>query len=230
MPKTMTLKPLLAVAAAAVAILGFSVNALPAEEENIRMVPNVPVPMRDGVILATDIYLPAPAGRYPVLLNRSPYGKAGGKGEAVFFAHHGYAVVIQDTRGRYDSDGAWYAFAHDPDDGQDSIAWAGRQPWSNGKVVTIGDSYNAMDQWLAATRDNPALAGMITGFCPSDLYGTTIYPGGAFKLGMMAWALQTGRHTLLGVTSFLDWPKLLGHLPVSAALEQAGFRQPFYDD
>ncbi len=153
-----------------------------------------------------------------------------GKGEALYFAPHGYAVVIEDARGRYDSDGVWYAFKHEPDDGQDTIAWAARQAWSNGKVVTIGDSYNAMVQWLAATRSNPALAGMITGFGPSDLYRTTLYPGGAFKLGMMSWALQTGRHTLLGANDLLDWTELLRHLPVSDDLEHEGFHQPFYDD
>lgn len=224
------MRPYAVVALASGVILCLSLTAPGAAEESIRMVPNVPVPMRDGTILAADIYLPAQTGRYPVLLERSPYGKAGGKGAGVYFAPHGYAVVIQDTRGRYDSDGAWYAFAHEPDDGQDTIAWAARQPWSNGKVVTMGDSYNAMDQWLAATRDNPALAGMITGFCPSDLYSTTVYPGGAFKLGMMSWAIQTARHTLLGVGDFIHWPELLGHLPVSSAREEVGFHQPFYDD
>ncbi len=220
------------VGAAAISLLLSSI-ALSSQDSsipNIRMFPNVSVPMRDGVILAADVYLPAPMGRYPVLLERSPYGKAGGKGEGTYFASNGYAVVVQDTRGRYDSDGAWYAFAHEPDDGQDTIAWAARQSWSNGKVVTIGDSYNAMDQWLAAERDNPALAGMIAGFGPSDLYSTTVYPGGAFKLGMMSWALQTARHTLLGVNTFLDWPNLLAHLPVSAALDETGFHQGFYND
>jgi putative CocE/NonD family hydrolase len=226
----MNMKFFTMIAAVTLAILCPSLNVLTAAEANIRMVPNVPVPLRDGTILAADVYLPAETGRYPVLIDRTPYGKAGGKGEGVYFAPHGYAVVIQDTRGRYDSDGDWCAFTHEADDGQDTIAWAARQPWSNGKVVTMGASYNAMDQWLAATRDNPALAAMITGFCPSDLYGTTIYPGGAFKLGMMAWAIQTGRHTLLGVTAFLHWPDLLGHLPVSVALEEAGFNQPFYND
>ncbi len=222
---------ILAKAAATILLLpAFALTAQTSPDPNIRMLPNVSVPMRDGVILAADVYLPAESGRYPVLLERSPYGKAGGKGEGIYFAKHGYVVVVQDTRGRYDSDGVWYAFAHEPGDGQDTIAWAARQSWSNGKVVTIGGSYNAMDQWLAATRDNPALAGMIAGFGPSDLYSTTVYPGGAFKLGMMSWALQTGRHTLIGVNDFLDWPNLLRHLPVSAALEEAGFNQPFYND
>jgi len=224
-PKLFALK-----ATTCILLLALSIPVRGAEAENVRMTPNVPVRMRDGTVLAADVYLPAAAGRYPVLINRTPYGKAGGKGEGVFFAPHGYAVVIQDTRGRYDSDGVWYAFRHEASDGQDTIAWAAHQPWSNGKVVTMGASYNAMDQWLAATRPNPALAAMITGFCPSDLFITTVYPGGAFKLGMMSWALQTGRHTLLGVTSFLDWPALLRHLPVNWDLAAAGFDQPFYND
>lgn len=226
----MSLKALTALAATTVALLILSSLAPAAAQEPLRLFPNVTIPMRDGTLLAADVYLPNQPGRYPVLLERTPYGKAGGKGEALYFAPHGYAVVIEDTRGRYDSDGVWYAFAHDPDDGQDTIAWAARQPWSDGKVVTIGDSYNAMDQWLAATRNNPALAGMIVGFGPADLYRTTVYPGGAFKLGMMQWALQTGRHTLLTTGTLLDWPQLLGHLPVSAALAQVGFQQPFYSD
>ena len=220
-------KTALAVVALFVSVGGL---VLAADQPPVRLLPNVPVPMRDGTILAADVYLPAPSGRYPVLLERTPYGKAGGKGEALYFAPHGYAVVVEDARGRYDSDGVWYAFKHEPDDGQDTIAWAARQAWSNGKVVTIGDSYNAMVQWLAATRSNPALAGMITGFGPSDLYRTTLYPGGAFKLGMMSWALQTGRHTLLGANDLLDWTELLRHLPVSDDLEHEGFHQPFYDD
>jgi uncharacterized protein len=216
--------------ATAAAHVGLAIVAVGASEGAVRLLPNVSVPMRDGTILAADVYLPASAGRYPVLLERTPYGKAGGKGEAVYFAPHSYAVVIQDTRGRYDSDGDWYAFKHEADDGQDTIAWAARQPWSNGKVITIGDSYNAMDQWLAATRVNPALTAMITGFGPSDLYRTTVYPGGAFKLGLMSWALQTGRHTLLGAGDRLPWTELLGHLPVSSILQEVGFHQPFYND
>src|SRR5208283_1753629 len=70
----------------------------------------------------------------------------------------------------------------------------------------------------------------IAGFGPSDLYSTTVYPGGAFKLGMMSWALQTGRHVLLGANDLIHWPEILGHLPVSSDLEVLGFHQPFYDD
>lgn len=203
-----------------------------AEPLHVRLKLNVPVRMRDGITLAANVFLPQRLGRYPVLVDRTPYGKSGGtKSEGVYFAQHGYAVVIEDTRGRYDSDGGWYAFSHEADDGQATIVWAARQPWSNGKVVTIGASYNAMDQWLAATRDNPALVAMITGFCPSDLYRTGAYPGGAFKLGVfLPWSVATGRHVLGEEMGLIDWPEVVRHLPVIMDGTAAGYEQVFYRD
>lgn len=203
-----------------------------AQPPGVRIRLNALVRMRDGVSLAANVFLPSKSGRYPVLLDRTPYGKSGGtRSEGVYFAKHGYAVVIEDTRGRYDSDGAWYAFTHEADDGQDTIAWAARQPWSDGKVVTMGASYNAMDQWLAVTRSNPALVAMITGFCPSDLYRTGAYPGGAFKLGVfLPWSVATGRHLLSGEMGLINWPEVVRHLPVINAGTAAGYEQPFYRD
>jgi uncharacterized protein len=189
----------------------------------------VSVPMRDGVHLAADVYLPPSSGQFPVLLERTPYGKDGSRDEGIYFARHGYAVVVEDTRGRYDSGGEWYAFVHEPDDGQDTIAWASGQPWSNGKVVTIGASYNGIDQWLAAKRHNPALAGMIVGFAPSDLYANTVYPGGTFRLGMLEWSVATGRHVLSRQVSLLPWNSLIRSLPVES-IAPGGFQAKFYRD
>ncbi|MGH9470086.1 MAG: CocE/NonD family hydrolase [Terriglobia bacterium] len=215
----------------AMALLSACVPIAGAKSPNIRWQFNVPVRMRDGVILAANVFLPEQRGRYPVLLDRTPYGKSGAtRSEGIYFAQRGYAVVIEDTRGRYDSDGTWYAFSHEAGDGQDTIAWAARQPWSNGRVVTMGASYNAMDQWLAATP-NPALVAMITGFCPSDLYLTGAYPGGAFKLGVfLPWSVATGRRVLSGDTGLIQWPQVVRHLPVITAAEAAGYEQPFYRD
>lgn len=190
---------------------------------------DVPVPMRDGVNLAADVYLPSTKGRYPVLLDRTPYGKSSGRGEGIYFARHGYAVVVEDTRGRYDSGGKWYAFAHEPDDGQDTIAWAARQPWSNGKVVTIGASYNGIDQWLAAKRDNPALAGMIIGFAPSGLYTNGIYQDGTFRLGFLAWSVKTGRHVSSRQVASLPWLSLISSLPLES-IAPGGFQAKFFRD
>lgn len=195
----------------------------------VRWLFDVSVPMRDGINLAADVYLPRAKGRYPGLLKRTPYGKEGSQKEAIFFAQHGYAVVVEDTRGRYDSGGEWYPFMHEADDGQDTIAWAARQPWSNGKVVTIGASYNGMDQWLAATRHNPALAGMIVGFAPSDLYGNTVYQGGAFELGLLKYAVAMGYHVLTSQMSLIPWNRVIWSLPVES-IAPAGFQPQFYRD
>lgn len=183
---------------------------------SVRWYFNVPVPMRDGVKLAADVYLPRQTGRYPVLLERTPYGKGGSQKRGICFARHGYAVVIEDTRGRYDSGGKWYPFIHEANDGQDTIAWTARQPWSNGKVVTIGASYNGIDQWLAAARNNPALAGMIVGFAPSDLYGNTVSMGGAFKLKLLKYAVAMGDHVLSADMGLISWHKLIWSLPVES--------------
>src|SRR5579862_357797 len=107
---------------------------------------DVMVPMRDGVRLATDVYLPAQGGqplaeKWPTILMRTPYGKMDAHADGQYYAAHGYAVVFQDTRGRFHSEGVWHMLSDDGRDGVDTCAWIGKQPWSNGKVGTIGTSY-----------------------------------------------------------------------------------------
>jgi hypothetical protein len=87
--------------------------------------------------LATDIYLPARDGRFPVVLVRTPYNKNGARSQCIAFAAKGYACVAQDCRGRFKSEGEFYAFVNEGKDGYDAIEWAARQPWSNGKVGTL---------------------------------------------------------------------------------------------
>ena len=119
------------------------------------------VAMRDGVKLATDLYRPARSGqpvsgRFPVLLVRSPYNKAGARRDGEYLARHGYVVLAQDCRGRFASQGDFYAFVNEGKDGYDAIEWAAAQPWSNGKVGTFGGSYLAWDQYhLTYARRQP---------------------------------------------------------------------------
>ncbi|MGH9668086.1 MAG: CocE/NonD family hydrolase, partial [Bryobacteraceae bacterium] len=99
------------------------------------------VPLRDGVRLATDVYQPARGGkaapgRFPVLVCRTPYNKAGIRGQAIYLAQRGYVVLAQDVRGRFASEGSFYAFVNEGKDGYDTIEWAALQPWSNGRVGT----------------------------------------------------------------------------------------------
>ena len=125
---------------------------------------NVPIPMRDGVQLRADILRPAGNGRFPTLVYRTPYGKdAALKGDTTFrrARERGYAVVVQDVRGRYASEGDFRPYEREGRDGYDTIEWAARQPWSNGRVGTFGLSYPGAVQWLAAVENPPHLDAMV---------------------------------------------------------------------
>jgi len=159
---------------------------------------NVMVPMRDGVKLATDIFLPARdgkpvEGRFPVVLSRTPYGKAAGMIECdqKLYVPYGYAVVRQDTRGRGRSEGIWHWMTDARDDGYDTIEWIAEQPWSNGKIGMVGCSYVGATQHLAAMGRPPHL----TTILPADPsinhgIGAMIY-GGAFRLRVWDWIFDS---------------------------------------
>ena len=172
------------------------------------LIPNVMVPMRDGVRLATDVYLPDGAidAPLPVLLERTPYDKRGtnhadfsvadevplSKPEiARIFAANGYAFVLQDCRGRYASEGMFRKYLSEAEDGADTLAWIMRQPWCNGRIGTLGLSYSAHVQAALATLDPPGLAAMFLdsgGF--SSAYHSGIRQGGAYELKQLTWALK----------------------------------------
>src|ERR1035437_4474097 len=111
----------------------------------------VDVPMRDGLKLKADLYLPEGGGTLPVLLERTPYNKRSCKNpQAIYFAERGYAVLIQDVRGRFRSPGEFSHFLDEGwgqrQDGYDTVEWAGTQPWCDGKVGTTGLSYTCFNQ------------------------------------------------------------------------------------
>lgn len=156
---------------------------------------NVAVPMRDGVALATDIYFPATSGvkkpgRFPVILNRTPYGKS--RGEGPVYAARGYVFVSQDTRGRYASEGRWSFLLGDVNDGYDTAAWIVKQPWSTGLIGTIGTSYGGGTQHALALSGAPGLAAVI----PVDAVANAGYFGmrnsGAFELRFFNWIFTIG--------------------------------------
>jgi len=156
---------------------------------NIVVERNVEVPMRDGVILRADIYRPAGDGPFPVLVYRTPYDKRGAVESYATHrkaAEHGYAVVLQDVRGRYASDGLFEPYYNEGRDGFDTIQWASEQPWSNGKVGTFGLSYPGAAQWLAALEKPPALVAM----APAMTFSTPrnfFYMNGVFDLSWLPW-------------------------------------------
>ena len=142
---------------------------------------DVMVAMRDGTQLATDLYLPAQAGkvragRFPTLLMRTPYGQelragafSGAKSPARYFASRGYVVVMQDVRGRYRSQGRWRPWYDDGRDGYDTAVWIARQPWSDGGIGTIGTSYEGGTQQALALANAPHLQAMVPLFSVSNI-------------------------------------------------------------
>ena len=131
------------------------------------------VPMRDGTVLKGDLYRPDGPERLPVLLNRTPYGKSGPMMrqamDPVRAALNDYNVLIQDCRGRYTSPGTWTCFTSETADGYDTVEWAARQPWADGKVGIWGSSYMGVTQWLAATQTPPSLKAMAPGLTASTI-------------------------------------------------------------
>ena len=171
------------------------------------------VPMRDGVVLRADVYRPEQPG--PALVQRTPYDRtvslippSGVDPETAVAA--GFAVVCQDVRGQYGSDGEFYTFMHEGLDGYDTVEWVAAQPWCDGGVGMVGRSYAATCQWLAAAERPPSLRAICPIVTGSDFYRGWVYQGGAFQLGFnLFWTqLMTDRRR---ATKLDD---LFGHLPL----------------
>ena len=182
------------------------------ESADYTLLSDVMVAMRDGVRLATDVYIPvgraAPAGtrRFPVILERTPYNKtAPSRSErtptnatplergdvAAFYARRGYVVVYQDCRGRYKSEGDFVKYLSDGNDGYDTCAWMVKQPWCNGRLATMGLSYAAHTQGALGSAGAPGVVAMFLdsgGF--SNAYQGGIRQGGAFELKQATWAFN----------------------------------------
>ena len=164
-------------------VCAFSQSAAMVATPPIQIVTEKGVAMktRDGVTLRADIYRPAAEGSYPVLLTRTPYDKSnmapiGQKGAA-----RGFIVVIQDVRGRYTSEGEWYPFKYETNDGYDTVEWAAALPHSNGKVGMFSGSYVGATQMLAAIGHPPHLAGICPIVTASNYHENWTYQGGAFE-------------------------------------------------
>jgi putative CocE/NonD family hydrolase len=192
---------------------------------------NERVRMRDGVELSADIYRPASIGPFPVILTRTPYNKGTERGNHLttgrYFASHGYIYVAMDVRGRGDSDGVFVPYRNEGPDGFDSIEWCAKQPWSTGKVGTIGSSYLGYDQWIAALQQPPHLTTMIVLVTPPDPFVES--PSGLQSPSYLSWY-----HLLLGRTlhnaAAVDWNALYLHLPLSSMDEAGGFHAPYWQD
>jgi putative CocE/NonD family hydrolase len=197
------------------------------------------VAMRDNVRLDTNVFYPAGSGRFPTVLLRTPYGKGGDLPVGYqSFINHGYAVVMQDVRGRYASAGAFDVLNQEGPDGYDTLNWIAGQPWSDGKVGMIGGSYLGIAQWRVALLNNPHLKAIFPVVAGSDEYLDRYYsPGGALKLGhRLLWMSDNLTAPGTAKPKFADY---INHLPLrtvdrSATRRTLGFYQtilnhPAYD-
>src|SRR5438309_2347289 len=186
---------------------------------------NVLVPMRDGICLATDIYLPSSEGPHPAILGRTPYNKNSPNFGRLIDAWngHGYALLIQDVRGRGDSEGEFLPYRQEPHDGYDTIEWIASQPWSDGNVVTQGGSYGGKVCWLTALAQPPHLRAMIVSVAPSDPF--VEFPTIGESVMGICWHRMVDRR-LMQSTDGVDWMKVYQHLPLETMDEAAGFTSP----
>jgi len=199
---------------------------------------NVWVPMRDGVRLSADVYLPEKEGRYPVLLTRTYYGKCNSdltdeemKEFIHYFVERGYVMVIQDCRGRYDSEGEFYIEIYDFDDGYDSVEWCGTQEWSNGNVGMFGCSYPGCMCWAAAITNNKHLKCIAPRDATSDSYLNGGFMRGGVVQGWITWCINTaGRTSRNKLSKEIDWYKAAKFLPLINLDESLGFNIPWWKD
>src|SRR5512146_2384010 len=162
-------------------ILIAAIAASAEETYSVTVQTGVEAKMRDGTVLRADIYRPTAEGKFPVLLQRTPYDKRNERSFGLKAAARGYVVVVQDVRGRYSSDGEWYPFKSESNDGYDTVEWVAALPYSNGKVGMFGGSYVGATQMLTAITHPPHLAGICPVVTASNYHDGWTYQGGAFE-------------------------------------------------
>jgi putative CocE/NonD family hydrolase len=177
--------------------LVFSGVTLAADQSDIVVAHDVPAKMRDGVILRPDIKRPQADGLYPVLFQRTPFDHRRGVEFGYQAAARGYVAIVQDTRGRYTSDGEFYTFKNESNDGFDTVEWAAALPYSNGKVGMWGGSYVGATQMLTAIAHPPHLAGIAPVVTASNYHDGWTYQGGAFSQWFnQSWGAGLSQDTL----------------------------------
>jgi uncharacterized protein len=228
-----------------VLILGFSLAlynkwnivawylGIPAPQYAVKVLHDVKVPMRDGVKLSADIYMPSAEGKYPVILLRTMYGKGNANHKYAFtgsvFASQGFIFVVQDVRGKFDSAGDFYPYIYEAVDGFDTLEWAGTREWSTGKVGTYGFSYWGSTQWLAAPMGSKYLKAMVPVVTSQDVYQRWIY-NGIFRINdVLVWHYENAPKRAQSAKG-VDWDTAVRKLPLIKADDALGVDIPAYND
>ena len=184
------------------------------------------IPMRDGTRLYADLYRPAAAGRYPTLVNRTPYNHENMKtGQHMRFAQEGFAFLEVYVRGKVESEGTWEPFRNDGVDGYDVIEWAAAQEWSSGRVACQGGSYPGQNQWMTAVLQPPSLVCIKPNVASTSLYHNWVYHGGCFRLAFnFGWGCVRMPHRVMKAQNWhtagppeLSYERLLQHKPLGTA-------------
>jgi uncharacterized protein len=202
----------------------------------VRVLYDLRSPTRDGLTLSCDVFLPTERGRHwPVMLLRTPYETlhAPHIDWAVWWARRGYAVVIQDCRGKYESEGTFNAYVDDGRDGFDALEWIASQPWCDGKIGMSGRSYGGIVQWQVAPLRSPFLTALAPQVIMGDYFGDCHRIGGAVQWALTINAAITFSTavalTQLGNTHMWGNMRWLRHLPlIDADVEAIGREIPFY--
>ena len=211
------------------------VGSASAQEFQVAVEQGVLAKMRDGVSLVADVYHPKAPGKFPVLLERTPYNRRD-VGTGTMLASHGYVVVLQDTRGRYDSAGEFYPFRYESQDGYDTIEWAASLEYSNGKVGMFGGSYVGATQMLASISRPPHLDAIFPYVTASEYYeGWTYQSGALMQWFASSWTTGLVEDTLRRKAGALSRPReWVNQLPVEGyrllALPDAGTLAPYFRD
>jgi hypothetical protein len=190
----------------------------------MRAVMDVKVPMRDGVELSANIFLPPGSGPFPVILIRTPYdngpwAETGWPGTRYRdFVGHGYAYAIQDVRGRFDSEGTFHPMmlgGNEVADGYDTRQWIAQQSWCDGKIGLVGPSYMGQVQWQGVQESSDYLTAMMPAVASIDAWRMgNVYVNGAYQLALMQpWGLMTSSRANQPVDHY-NWAELFRHLPL----------------
>ncbi len=195
----------------------------------IRIQLDLKISMRDGVKLYAALYRPVDGERFPVLLIRSPYSTQHPRyvDWAVRFARSGYAVVMQDGRGRYESEGKWRPYVDEADDGYDTQQWLGAQNWCDGNIGTFGVSYPGFTQLLPAPFRSPYVKALVPIANQEDNYGHMRYNGVLQLQNAMNFIWLGDRTNQNAPRDLIDWEEVYRRLPLINALDSIGDR-PFY--
>ncbi|MBB4826455.1 putative CocE/NonD family hydrolase [Sporosarcina luteola] len=182
----------------------------------VRHIGSFRVKMRDGIHLATDVWLPEGADHaVPIIFIRTPYGKLLYENVYNHFIKRGYGVVIQDTRGRQDSEGKWLPMSKEREDGDDSLNWIASNSWCDGNIGMIGASYGGYVQWAAAASGNPHLKALISIVTAGSPFIDIPRKGGALVSGMLAWTFAMAEQTFNPENMLRsDWDEVVKIRPI----------------